>query len=146
MGYRYFASVTFPAVALEFPTVEKWFNNNAWASAEPVYDDDGVVVEDVDASYGEIDITRVLDEICMPYDHYHRDGNGMNEYTVLVRYTMGIRQETNIPASYAIVNEKLQSMIATLTNSGVSSKEFVIDFIKSNMIIVDTGFGEIPTL
>jgi len=81
--YRYYAQVTFPEYAVALPKVNEWLVNKSY----DVYHSDGIVsVEEQEVNYGEIEITEILDEECVPYDHWHIDSNECEKWTVYVRF------------------------------------------------------------
>lgn len=90
MGYRYLARVTFPVSAQLIPAVAAWLRARPDCSKMEI-DVDCVVVTKDEASSGEIDVTAVLDDHAVPYDHYHSDDcSGMPEpFTQYVRFTEG---------------------------------------------------------
>jgi hypothetical protein len=71
MGYRYYATVTFPARARELPQVEEWLEANKFYNIDDW--PDTIRVSHAECSDGEIGITEVLDAKRVPYDHYHSD-------------------------------------------------------------------------
>ena len=83
MGDRYYASVTFPATAKKILEVRDWLTRNSGRGVDDG-DADQVCVSDDDANYGRIDITDVLDEHHVPYDHRHEGGEYQS--TVYVRF------------------------------------------------------------
>jgi len=93
MGNRYHADVHFPKTATKIPEIKQWL---AAHYSYGIYEDDGIIqVSDPEANYGEIDITDLLDENAIPYDHYHYNFNTCKNWTVCVRFTNdGTRVET----------------------------------------------------
>lgn len=87
MGYRYYAHVTFPTAADQIPAVYEAIRNlEAWWDLD--HATDFTTISGGECSYGEIDITGVLQEHRVPYDHYHSDdcSGDPAPSTVYVRY------------------------------------------------------------
>lgn len=95
MGFRYYATVSFPEGALAIDEIRA-----EALGGESLYElqDEGpptVVVSKDDANYGNMDcITDLLDENQVPYDHYHSESEGSESTTLHVRYADGARSET----------------------------------------------------
>ena len=83
MGDRYYASVTFPATAKKILEVRDWLKSDS-TGCEFTEGPDEIFVSDDDANYGRIDITEVLDQHRVPYDHRHEGGEYQS--TVYVRF------------------------------------------------------------
>ena len=80
MSYNYYASATFPASARRIPEIAKLLDGDAFFG-ELSEENDLLCVSDTMASNGELCVTTLLDEHCVPYDHYHRDDNACNVWT-----------------------------------------------------------------
>jgi hypothetical protein len=124
MSYRYEARVKFPSSALAIAAVAAAVQE---ARDTPWYDvdhADGMPIVEVsggECSHGEIDITQVLDEHRVPYDHWHSVdcAPAPEPYTVYVRWPADPEQpgtETEISdedeADAGIARELLQLLDA----------------------------------
>jgi len=85
MSNSYYASATFPKSAAIIPEIAAYLKEKHIGIAVEEFDD-LIQVADETASSGNLEITFLLDENDIPYDHYHRDENSMSVYTVKVRY------------------------------------------------------------
>lgn len=84
MGYSYYASATFPVSARNIKEIEDYLDGDE--CREEVEEEGSLIcVSNQYASSGELDITDLLEEHKIPYDHYHRDDNACSEWTALYR-------------------------------------------------------------
>lgn len=90
MGYRYYAKVTFPTAAGRIPAVAAALAaaDKPWYDIDEAHNEATVSISGGECSSGEIEITGVLEEHQVPYDHYHSDDcSGSPEpWTLYVRY------------------------------------------------------------
>jgi len=78
MGYSYYACVYFPKSAAKIAAINESLKNTRDTVSEI---GECICVESTNAQGGIIEITDVLGEHKIPYDHYHRDDNAMEEWT-----------------------------------------------------------------
>lgn len=84
MGYTYYANATFPQSARKVPAIDEYLNSGkCW---EVIQEGNGIICASCDqASNGELNIAKLLEEHKIPYDHYHRDDNACEIWTVKYR-------------------------------------------------------------
>jgi hypothetical protein len=79
MGFRYYTKVTFPTTAMSLPEVAQAVKDYVATWSHRGVEDEGefTSVYDEDVSYGWMDdITGVLKDLEVPYDHYHSESEG----------------------------------------------------------------------
>lgn len=80
MGYQYYASATFPASARKIKAISEFLDGSRFFGE--LQEGNGLIcVSDNMASGGQLEITDLLEEHCVPYDHYHRDDNACKVWT-----------------------------------------------------------------
>jgi hypothetical protein len=91
MGFRYYTTVRFPTTAMSLPEVAQAVKDfrGIWGHRDVSDDGDFTVVSDEDANYGWMDdVTDVLNEFRVPYDHHHSESEGSSSmpWTDYVRW------------------------------------------------------------
>lgn len=88
MGCSYYASATFPVSARKINAIDDYLNGSECRDEVKV-EGNLICVSSLYASSGDLDITALLEEHKIPYDHYHRDDNACSEWTALYRLDAG---------------------------------------------------------
>lgn len=131
MPYRYYTKVTFPDWAVKIPNVLQALESEDIDEVEET-GDGTIQAICAECSYGEMDITDVLDEHKVPYDHYHQcadarhDEEGRTEY---VRYEAGKRSRTQLFFWEEHEIDACQELLELLDKQGVEA-------LRSRLVVV----------
>lgn len=144
MSYDYYAAVRFPADAMGKPAIREWINEhrNYISRGKTItpYDDAQFNCKMVEvscdtASSGRIGITDVLDNLQIPYEHYHRDDHQMGENTIYVRFVDGEKVTTDISAEDMVVRNAYQTLLDQIQSGEApgGNAASVVNFLKAKI-------------